>query len=116
MEQIKYRNKWKEDQIMPDVAEMKQVGLCSTCNNAAFCVYRAKRGFDATYCDMFDVYGVPTKGNGHGESDTFIALTEMKAKQLARTKYKGLCSNCENIDTCTLPKPEEGVWHCEEYE
>ena len=31
-------------------------------------------------------------------------------------KYKGLCVNCEHRETCTLPKPKSGVWHCEEYE
>lgn len=29
--------------------------------------------------------------------------------------FKGLCFNCDNRDNCMLPKPEEGVWHCEEY-
>jgi hypothetical protein len=28
---------------------------------------------------------------------------------------KGLCANCDNLDHCTYPKPEGGVWHCEEY-
>lgn len=27
----------------------------------------------------------------------------------------GLCLNCEHRDTCTLPRLEGGVWHCEEY-
>jgi hypothetical protein len=31
-------------------------------------------------------------------------------------KYKGLCINCENRETCNLQVPESGVWHCEEYE
>lgn len=31
-------------------------------------------------------------------------------------KYKGLCKNCKKRKTCTLPKPEGGVWRCEEYE
>jgi NADH-quinone oxidoreductase subunit E len=30
-------------------------------------------------------------------------------------KYKGLCLNCANRETCTFPKPEGGVWHCDEY-
>jgi len=29
---------------------------------------------------------------------------------------KGLCMNCAHRDTCLLPRPESGVWHCEEYE
>ncbi len=28
---------------------------------------------------------------------------------------KGLCSNCENLKTCTLKKLAGGVWQCEEY-
>jgi hypothetical protein len=29
---------------------------------------------------------------------------------------KGLCMNCAYRETCLYPKPEGGVWHCEEYE
>ena len=32
-----------------------------------------------------------------------------------RTPFKGLCVNCDHRFTCTLPKPESGVWYCEEY-
>lgn len=31
-------------------------------------------------------------------------------------KHKGLCKNCKKRDTCELPKPEGGVWRCEDYE
>ncbi len=27
----------------------------------------------------------------------------------------GLCVNCEERATCTLPRPECGVWHCESW-
>lgn len=27
----------------------------------------------------------------------------------------GLCSNCSHWKDCVFPKPESGVWHCEEY-
>ena len=29
---------------------------------------------------------------------------------------KGLCRNCKKHESCILPKPEGGVWRCEEYE
>lgn len=29
---------------------------------------------------------------------------------------KGLCRTCSRSDTCTYPKPEGGVWHCDEYD
>lgn len=30
--------------------------------------------------------------------------------------YRGLCVNCDVRETCTLPRPEGGVWYCEEYQ
>jgi len=30
-------------------------------------------------------------------------------------KFKGLCSYCELIDICVLPKPDTGVWRCQYY-
>jgi hypothetical protein len=27
----------------------------------------------------------------------------------------GLCADCENRQTCVVPKPEGGVWICEAY-
>jgi hypothetical protein len=33
-----------------------------------------------------------------------------------RGKYMGLCMNCLHRDTCTFPRPEGGVWRCNEYE
>ena len=28
---------------------------------------------------------------------------------------KGICTNCEWVWDCKLPKAPAGVWHCEEY-
>jgi hypothetical protein len=33
-----------------------------------------------------------------------------------RRKYLGLCENCESRETCGFPRPDGGVWHCEEYQ
>jgi hypothetical protein len=30
--------------------------------------------------------------------------------------HRGLCLNCDVRNTCTFPKPEGGVWFCEEYQ
>ena len=30
-------------------------------------------------------------------------------------KVLGLCSDCVLRKECLFPKPESGVWHCEEY-
>ncbi len=31
-------------------------------------------------------------------------------------ELKGLCGTCEKRATCTFPRAEEGIWHCEEFE
>ena len=34
----------------------------------------------------------------------------------ATPRVLGLCGDCRIAATCTLPRPDGGVWHCEEYE
>jgi hypothetical protein len=87
------------------------IGLCVTCNNADTCVYRKLRGCDAIYCEMFDGYAPPKRG-----SLTDRATRPIAAESTEVNGRKGLCINCAHADTCMLPKPAGGVWHCEEYE
>lgn len=91
------------------------VGLCSTCNNVSFCGFRSRRGFDALFCDMFDI-----SPNGHGRKE---GLSEFKSSAMEVMPYasspannlKGLCYNCDNSKSCMLYRDDGGVWHCEEY-
>ncbi len=94
------------------IAGKDRIGLCSTCNNSTTCVYRVKRGFDAMYCDMFDCH---VKSNGHEELEPVLIYAETAAKYSNPAQHRGLCANCENRESCVLPQPDEGVWHCEEY-
>jgi hypothetical protein len=47
-------------------------------------------------------------------------ITKMESKSRVEEKdsgqYKGLCRNCKKQKTCLIPKPEGGIWHCEDYE
>jgi hypothetical protein len=38
------------------------------------------------------------------------------AEEESTTEQKGLCRNCKKQKTCKLPRPEGGVWRCEDYE
>jgi hypothetical protein len=31
-------------------------------------------------------------------------------------ELRGLCFTCGKNKICSLPKPEEGIWHCVEYQ
>lgn len=97
---------------MSRIIDIDSIGLCATCNNASTCVYRKARGFDALFCEMFDG-SAPPEGNRRRNA---ASIVEMAPDSAAPGKRKGLCVNCRNRETCTLPGAEEGVWHCEEYE
>jgi len=89
--------------------ETNTVGLCTSCKNAPTCCLRKKRGFDAVFCEMFEASNDP-KNN-----DDQVKTEEIPVAVKKATRFKGLCINCANNETCTLVKPDEGVWHCEEY-
>ena len=81
--------------------------LCSTCIHAERCGNRSTPERPILFCEMFEVPASP------------LAVTAAAAREPADRQdagdYKGLCMNCGNRRTCTLRKPEGGVWHCEEY-
>ena len=82
-------------------------GLCSTCNNAPSCFHRARRGA-ALYCELFDNYVADPTND--------LPASTPAARVVASNGYRGLCMNCEHRGTCRHPRPEGGIWHCENYE
>ena len=40
---------------------------------------------------------------------------EERTKNIDQRGERGLCCTCEDCRVCKYPKPEGGVWHCEEY-
>ncbi len=88
-------------------------GLCSTCINAANCMYLASRRHPVHQCEQFDDYtpplsvrrANPTIGNPGNRP---VGSQHANGRQ-------GLCSTCEGWATCAFCQPEGGVWHCEEY-
>jgi len=85
--------------------------LCSTCANAPDCAFLKNKKKAVFECEEFEIAG------RDGEQKP------LKAKRTAASaqgndeagKLIGLCCNCKNRATCVFPKPEGGVWHCEEY-
>ena len=91
-------------------------GLCSTCDGASTCTFPRDPERPIMHCDELDSHRVDivaVERVPRAEPASPKALSEAKQKELG--KYKGLCLNCEKRETCTYPKPEGGVWHCDEY-
>jgi hypothetical protein len=87
--------------------------LCSSCRHASTCTFPRDPKRPSIYCEEFEIETAPP---GKTAKDQRSRLTEAAAaKAKASTTLTGLCSDCENNQTCAFPKPEGGVWHCEEY-
>ncbi len=81
------------------------LGLCATCKLAATCTFPRKPGHPVRFCDEFD-----------GEVKVEASKPKASPKKVTVNELKGLCRLCDKAATCTFPKGEGGVWHCEEYE
>ncbi len=86
-------------------------GICSNCNNEADCKYLENCDQPVFHCDQYDGYAPPPKKRGKVSGQR----SQTKPVNEESFPYKGLCRDCENRKTCTFPKPEGGVWHCDEY-
>mgnify|MGYP001566844193 CR=1 FL=1 len=93
-----------------------QRGLCSTCRNDPTCTYPRDAGRPVLQCQEFEGYVMtPPRTTGRDISPSTNLWVRSAAEEKYTGKYMGLCRSCENRGTCTFPKPEGGVWHCEEY-
>ena len=92
-----------------------RTGLCSNCNNRSYCVYRAGRGFDALYCEMFNGAAGSASVAESGERERLELAPRPDRMGIYESNVTGLCVNCADREKCILPRPEGGVWHCEEY-
>ncbi len=93
--------------------ERKVLGLCSSCNAFKDCTYPRDPKRPILECEEFD-----------GAQPSLITASPLKVAPKEKSvgsgldepdRYGGLCKICENRTACTYPKPEGGVWHCEEY-
>jgi hypothetical protein len=97
--------------------EVPLSGLCAHCVNGPECTYPRDSERPTMFCNEFTGYEprkpaviTPIK---EAVRQCDVAEQENAADQPAL--YKGLCRSCANRNGCTFPKPEGGVWRCEEY-
>ncbi len=91
-------------------------GLCSTCEGRADCTFPHHNGRPTLFCEEHDwwwQYRMEAAAIAK-----LLAPRPRPPEPVATEKpsqYKGLCRTCEHRETCTYPKPEGGVWHCDEF-
>jgi hypothetical protein len=84
-------------------------GLCGTCSLSTTCTFPRASERPIMHCDEFEGYEF-------SKTVSSTKTTGISTVAENRVELKGLCKNCENRPTCSYPKPESGVWRCEEYE
>ena len=79
-------------------------GLCLNCRNNVNCVLMTSKT-PILECEEYAFEPGSNLRVHHTES----------VQEVATGNFMGLCMNCDLRDSCTLPRSESGVWHCEEY-
>ncbi|MFC2139536.1 hypothetical protein ACFLR4_02635 [Bacteroidota bacterium] len=97
---------------MNNIAEYND--LCLSCNYTSLCTKRKNLKRPIWFCEEYDDF-MPPQTNKTSISKQTIANSSFSNPKENPHKYAGICSNCEIRDTCQYPKPENGIWHCEEY-
>jgi hypothetical protein len=92
---------------------IRYFGLCMNCRNASSCTFPRDPAKPAFYCEEFEIE--TTVSIIPPEKERLFETDSAAAKEKDSTRFAGLCSDCEERQTCTFPKSEGGVWHCEEY-
>ncbi len=85
---------------------IRRISLCANCKNAPTCTFPKDPDKPSLYCEEFEIEELPHKK----------IIDSHFNKEKGTSGLKGLCSDCENYKTCGFPKPEGGIWHCEEYQ
>ena len=93
----------------------KLKGLCTTCIHASICGLGKNSDSPVIYCEEFEYRFPPMSMKAEITANTPKKARDKLTEERTDHSYKGLCINCENRETCTFPKSEGGVWHCEEY-
>ena len=91
-------------------------GICATCIHAPTCAYVETPDHPKMYCEQFEseLPAVMKTTDASGIKSVPAAL-QKESETIRQARSLGLCANCIHRETCVFPRPEGGVWHCEEY-
>ncbi|MCK5541530.1 MAG: hypothetical protein KAI40_02475 [Desulfobacterales bacterium] len=90
------------------IEKIQTSGLCINCLNEDECSYRFNHTKPIIFCEEFTC-------TDPSESKNNIYTVIKRVDDPINPMPKGICSNCENLETCKLQKTDDNVIHCEEY-
>jgi len=84
-------------------------GICAACVYGDDCTLSAESDRVILQCEQFEL-AFPKADRQVPAPRRVVAVNDRTGNHV------GLCANCAKRETCTYPKPEGGIWRCEEYE
>jgi len=95
------------------IAATVSAGLCRTCEHGPDCCYPRPGEGPRMQCEEFDAGAAPPPRPRRRQP---AAEPQPGPAENQGPEPLGLCRNCRLRATCRHPRPEGGVWYCEEYE
>lgn len=90
-------------------------GLCHACKHTKDCTYPGNNKHYVLQCAEFQG-NEPMPSIGFGRDfPSLKPKVKEDVKQENFEYFQGLCTYCKNVEDCTLPRLEGGVWYCNEY-
>jgi len=97
---------------IPKGSGRQSQGLCATCVHQAGCTFPRRSDEPVFQCAEFEGELAPVVLKGAIP----VFAQRFDESEASGCQAKGLCRTCSKRLSCLFPKPEGGVWHCEEYE
>ncbi|MCL5037854.1 MAG: hypothetical protein M1269_12200 [Chloroflexi bacterium] len=114
MDTAQTRKNFQEVFIAPEKKVYR--GLCSACMNNSGCTFPRNSKRPVLNCDEFAEASLPRmKLTGAGVLEAVNSIVRSIQIEESNT-FAGLCRTCRLNGTCEYPKPEGGVWRCEDFE
>lgn len=89
-----------------NISEIARAGMCSVCGSPGGCTHQQEfKGADFPRETLMNKEAVRALAKKPAEYPSDILYSSLK----------GLCMNCDRAGTCSIQKPETGIWFCEDY-
>jgi len=96
-------------------ARTPRKGLCASCVRLQTCTYVVASSSPVVHCDEYDAgVSLETEHLGANPGTSGPSKNNVSPDEAVSADI-GLCRHCAGRDACTYPRPEGGVWQCEEY-
>ena len=98
------------------MSETRRRSLCCTCKDEEICIKTREFLTPVIHCELFECEQLSNQPASALRAESSASIVSVRAAIEEPCGLQGLCTNCDCRFDCGLPRPEGGVWHCEEYQ